>query len=668
MDIPDLTDVEPNPPPRSSKKITPGGWIMLASNPFHSAAQFFKTSVLALYLRNKLYYTSEEAIAIHHTNIMLQTCLMPLGAFIMTSFLNRYYIILNYVLLLFASRLVLSLAAVPEYRHDYLLYIFFLLDIVGSVCGGGVLSTFCGDQFDLPEQYDALSRFYNYNYFIHNSSVLLAYYLGPVFKTRITCFDEQECYFASFMSSAACTGGQLFMLLIFAKCLEKEKPEKGIIFKFFKCIGNAIKERIRQGRTNPRQHWMDYAEPSYGAKLVGDIKRYFQIITILLSYIAYSAVYEQIDSKWLFQATRLDVRVGSYRIIPDHYQLLNPLMVIIFLPLVTNVIDPRTKRFKTERQIRRVVIGGVLVSIGFIMAGVLESRIRHTTPSLPDKDKSNLRILNSLNCTMVLRASDVITAPLIINPMSSLSLKNIQVETGRTIALSGKGACGNFNNEAVALNAGKATGVRILRGQEKVTTMSYDEIIEKTESAHPTILIFADEAKTSITLKDSKGVSIRMKSRSNGFLYTEIVPETYSLIIDSKTIVENIELHLGGAYVILLASGSFNIYEVIEPNSVHFFWIVPQMIVLTLGEVYFNVTMLSFCYTEAPASLKQVVSATYYFIRGLGEGIIALSTNFSLMHQDYEYYLSGVALLINAAIMAYLATRIESIHKNKKII
>ena len=42
-------------------------------------------------------------------------------------------------------------------------------------------------------------------------------------------------------------------------------------------------------------------------------------------------------------------------------------------------------------------------------------------------------------------------------------------------------------------------------------------------------------------------------------------------------------------------------------NSVHILWLLPQYIVLTVGEILFSVTGLEFSYTQAPASMKAML-------------------------------------------------------------
>ena len=41
-----------------------------------------------------------------------------------------------------------------------------------------------------------------------------------------------------------------------------------------------------------------------------------------------------------------------------------------------------------------------------------------------------------------------------------------------------------------------------------------------------------------------------------------------------------------------------DVEEVTVPNTVHMFWLLPQYVVLTAGEVLFSITSLAFAYTQ----------------------------------------------------------------------
>ena len=53
----------------------------------------------------------------------------------------------------------------------------------------------------------------------------------------------------------------------------------------------------------------------------------------------------------------------------------------------------------------------------------------------------------------------------------------------------------------------------------------------------------------------------------------------------------------------------FSDFLLTKENSVHMLWLVPQVFVITVGEILFSVTALEFSYYQAPISMKSVVQA-----------------------------------------------------------
>lgn len=49
---------------------------------------------------------------------------------------------------------------------------------------------------------------------------------------------------------------------------------------------------------------------------------------------------------------------------------------------------------------------------------------------------------------------------------------------------------------------------------------------------------------------------------------------------------------------------------VVEDNKIHIFWLIPQYIVVTVGEILFSITSLEFAYSQAPPSMKSVLQVT----------------------------------------------------------
>lgn len=59
-------------------------------------------------------------------------------------------------------------------------------------------------------------------------------------------------------------------------------------------------------------------------------------------------------------------------------------------------------------------------------------------------------------------------------------------------------------------------------------------------------------------------------------------------------------------------------------NSVHILWLVPQYVIMTMGEVMFSVTGLEFSFTQAPVSMKSVLQSVWLLTVAFGNLIVVL--------------------------------------------
>lgn len=128
-----------------------------------------------------------------------------------------------------------------------------------------------------------------------------------------------------------------------------------------------------------------------------------------------------------------------------------------------------------------------------------------------------------------------------------------------------------------------------------------------------------------------------------------------------------LKLTMGG----FLAAFSFFIAAIVQwqventpDKTVHMLWQVPQYIVLTMGEVMFSVTGLSFCYDQAPQSMKSVVQAIWLLTVAIGNAIVAVIAESDIFDSFvYEFILFGGLMILDMLIFISLAYRY---HKNTK--
>ncbi|XP_036320045.1 peptide transporter family 1-like [Rhagoletis pomonella] len=195
------------------------------------------------------------------------------------------------------------------------------------------ISAFGGDQFKLPEQVKQLATFFSLYYFAVNAGALISITATPILREDVYCFGEQECPSLAFGAPAILMAVSLFIFILGRPFYKSKPPAGNVVMLVGKTVGNAIATKWKEKKTNPREHWLDYADKKYDRQLIGDVKVLMRILVLYLPLPVFWALFDQQSSRWTIQATRMDGDMGSWDIKPDQMQMLNPLLILAFIPL-----------------------------------------------------------------------------------------------------------------------------------------------------------------------------------------------------------------------------------------------------------------------------------------------------------------------------------------------
>jgi solute carrier family 15 oligopeptide transporter 1 len=154
---------------------------------------------------------------------------------------------------------------------------------------------------------------------------------------------------------------------------------------------------------------LDRSETKYGKTLVNDVKTTLKVLVLFVPLPIFWALYDQQGSGWTFQATRMDGYIGFYTILPDQMQVINPLLILIFIPLFTYVIYPAFAKCNfLKTPLQRMVCGGLLTAASFGISAGVSFALEATEPSLPTEGNCQIRIYNPLDCNAILTAEPYI--------------------------------------------------------------------------------------------------------------------------------------------------------------------------------------------------------------------------------------------------------------------
>jgi solute carrier family 15 oligopeptide transporter 1 len=296
----------------------------------------------------------------------------------------------------------------------------------------------------------------------------------------------------------------------------------------------------------------------------------------------------------------------------------------------------------------------------------VELALEPTYAVLPRSGESQLRVYNGMNCNYTFQ-----------NPYTSFEVpalgrfedKYVSLEENKysspfTVKSSG---CPDFpGTYKFEFQSAKAVSNFLRFDQDQVKIVRFLDDPNKSRSGFPTIRVLANiNSNDNVTIRGSG--SVRYNDTVFGTSRVELPMGDYDIFVGEEKIFEDaIFFRLGGVYTLVIneVDGKYdrNLQAITDPNSVHMLWLIPQYVVLTLGEVMFSITGLQFSFTQAPESMKSVLIGSWHFTIGFGNLIVILITSLKIFDsQAHEFFLFGGLMFVDMAIFSWLAYRYKPI-------
>ncbi|XP_018571394.1 peptide transporter family 1 isoform X2 [Anoplophora glabripennis] len=636
------TDEENN----EEKLPYPKSVFFIVSNEFCERFSYYgMRTILVLYLTNILLYSEADAKIVYHAFTVLVYFFPILGAILSDSFLGKFNTIF-YVSMVYATgSILLALASAEPIGLPQAGFSIFGLVLIAFGTGGikPCVSAFGGDQFVLPQQELQLSRFFSLFYFAINAGSLISTFLTPILRNNVHCFDQESCFPLAFAVPGAL---MIISIVIFGlgKPLYKiKKPEGNLIVQVTKCISHAISQKCKS--SEKKEHWLDHAEPRFGAKMVNDIKATLKVLIIYIPLPIFWALYDQQGSGWTFQAVRMDGNIGFYTILPDQMQVINPLLILAFIPLFSYVVYPvfaKCNFLKTPLQ--RMACGGFLAAVAFCVSALISIALEATYPVVPSSGNIQVRVYNPSSGNLTFESSEL---------GISGSLPQYGYYVNRDISFSGNNSVQfTFNEEETSflLEDGKAFGFYL----SDTGVSYYADDVEKSEDGYPKIRTLSYSSTANITY--SSGDESLSVENGDDSLKSLSSPGSYSIEGFEGTTT----FKLGGTYTVMInhATANFETVTVTEPNSVHMLWLLPQYIIITAAEIMFSITGLEFSYSQAPVSMKSLMTACFLLTTAFGNLIIVIIESAKIFDkQSNDFFLYTGLMVVDILLFTFLAMR-----------
>ncbi|KPP80338.1 solute carrier family 15 member 1-like [Scleropages formosus] len=581
-------------------------------------------AVLTLYFKNFLKWDEDLSTSIYHAFTALCYLTPILGAIIADSWLGKFKTIVYLSIVYTIGQVVMAISAITEITDGNsdgkpdTLTIHVVLSMVGlfliAFGTGGIkpcVAAFGGDQFQ-DHQEKQRSTFFSIFYLSINAGSLLSTLITPIMKAQ-KCGTAEQCYPLAFGIPAALMFVALIVFIAGSSMYYKAEPQGNIILQVFKCIGFALKNRFkhRSSKYPKREHWMDWATEKYDKLLIAQVKMVLKVLFLYIPLPMFWALFDQQGSRWTFQTTTMDGSFGTLTIQPEHMQMVNPILILILVPIMDSLVYPLIKKCHLNfTPLKRMTVGMFFAAMAFVAAAATPDFLTYETMEI------NVTFNNSPPVTFDLKKS--LRQTLLITP-------NI--------------------------------------------TDSYliDDLTEKPALAKNDIR-FVNGLSANVSVKaDSEDLGVITPSSASNYIQFPKASVTFVITyINGSQCKYSTQFGFGSSYTFLISSKSGNCQESIvaiediKPSTIPMAWQIPQYFLITMGEVVFSVTGLEFSYSQAPSNMKSVLQAGWLFSVAVGNIIVMIVAEAGTLPLQWAEYLLFASLLVAVciifSIMAYFYT------------
>ncbi|CAG9803483.1 unnamed protein product [Chironomus riparius] len=342
-------------------------------------------TILPLFLYQKLGLDHNVSTSIFHIFECMMLIFTVFGAIIADTWVGLYQSVIGMSVVYVAGLALISTAMIETLEFPVYTLVSFglIVMMIGSGSLKNNLNAFGGAQHKLPEQKKQLERYFSVQYFGVKCGSFLSRILFPIVREDIKCFGKNDCYSMTFGIPMTIMLISLVIFLIGSSRYIKNKPNGNMLVMVVKCIKNALTEKSKIKATEKeRKHWLDYAEEKYGKKLVMETRAALKVIMISLPVPIFWACLMQQRSRWIFQAVRMDGNLGWFNIKPDQMIVFNSLLSISMIPFLDKLVYPFLEKIGIKTMLQRLIFGGILIVIAFILSAIVEVQIQNNRISM----------------------------------------------------------------------------------------------------------------------------------------------------------------------------------------------------------------------------------------------------------------------------------------------
>uniref|UniRef100_A0A8V0Z7C0 Solute carrier family 15 member 2 n=1 Tax=Gallus gallus TaxID=9031 RepID=A0A8V0Z7C0_CHICK len=610
-------------------------------------------AVLTLYFISFFHWDENLSTAVYHAFSALCYFTPVIGAIMADSWLGKYKTIIYLSIVYVVGHLIKSVGAIPSL----------------GFCNGVVfvlpcVSAFGGDQFE-EEHTSERSKFFSVFYLSINAGSLISTFVTPVLRGDVKCFGE-DCYALAFGVPAALMVLALVVFIAGSGLYRKTPPQGNVLLEVCKCIGFAIKNRLKnRSRQIPkRDHWLDWASEQYSKQLIAEVKMVTRVLFLFLPLPMFWALFDQ--------QVQYNTLQGIYVLQPDQMQFLNPLLILVFIPIFDLGLYPLISMCKFNfTPIRKMATGMILAGMAFGLAAIVEVKINETDmPQLVPKE-SLIQVLNLAKnpVQVTIQDQNLFQQPVeaFQNPdeYSHLILNGEQQSLRFILQHQGSSLAFNYTVKEKSVYS-----LIVFEAEGSLSSRLITDLEAKPENGLAAVrFINGLSQDVNLTIDSKQFTPVQRNYGVSG--YSLVERDTYD---NGKCITETGEftldlglLDFGASYTVVITNVSGGAVQTwksedIKANNVHMAWQLPQYLLISAGEVMFSITGLAFSYSQSPASMKSVLQAGWLLTVAVGNTLVLVVAQAAPMAQWAEFVLFTVllfAVCIIFSIMGYFYVSVD---------
>ncbi len=353
------------PPVEPARRWPPQVRYILGNETAERFSFYGMKGILAIYITTVLEMTRDEATNIIHLFGFANYFMPLLGAWVSDRFWGRYHTILWISLFYCLGHGALACSdLLADDGKVACLYVGLALIAFGS---GGIkpcVSAFMGDQFG-PEQRHLLQKAYAAFYWCINLGSTASFIVIPLVR------DHHGWGWAFGVPGIAMGLATFVFWLGTPKYTRVPPASQSRSAGFMQVAWFAL---THQAQRQPGRHFWDAARRRFNDAEVDAARSVGPILVIFALIPVFWALFDQTFSTWVLQGAQMKPYfLGSYKVGPEQMLAVNPVLVMILVPVLTLGVYPLLGRWATP--LRRMSVGMFVAAGSFLIVAAIQRRI-----------------------------------------------------------------------------------------------------------------------------------------------------------------------------------------------------------------------------------------------------------------------------------------------------